>query len=94
MLDYLGKLLGLKPGQLKVSSRIILLLLLGLALILAGTLFNRPKPSSSEPTASDTPQTVTVAGALDDPKGYAEYEKYLNAELERVLSLIDGAGRV
>lgn len=93
MLDHLGKLLGLKPGQLKVSTRLVLLLLLGLALILAGGLINRPK-ASIQPAATDTPQSLGVAAPDLEPKGYAEYERHLNTELERVLSLIDGAGRV
>lgn len=92
-MNYLGKFLGLKPGQLKISARLILLLLLGLALIVAGSFLNRPT-TTDEPAASDTPQAVTVGGSAGEPQGYADYEKYLNAELERVLSLIDGAGRV
>jgi stage III sporulation protein AG len=93
LLDAIGRLLGLKPGQIKVSARLLLLLLLGLALIVAGGIFGRPK-AKTEPTAADAPPTVSVAVGDNDPRGYAESEKALAVEMERVLSQIQGAGRV
>ena len=93
MLDQLGRLLGLKRGQLKISVRLIFLLLLGLALLLAGSLFNRPKPAGRS-SVTDAQQSVPAATTELGPQGYADYEKSLDAELERILSLVEGAGRV
>ncbi len=76
-------MIKLKGASLKTSKNLLILAAVGVALLIAGSL------------TSEKPRMEPVEQGLAMPQGHLEtYEVALASELERVLSEVEGAGRV